>query len=74
MTKRVALFIYFHILHRVEWNGSWGRFIPLRNSENGWYVGVGVECLETKWWVTKSLKAFIGNLAWPQIDVRLYES
>jgi hypothetical protein len=74
MIKRLALFSYFRILHRVEWNGGWGRFIPLRNIQGSWRVGVGVECLETRWWVSKKLKTSIEKIAWPTIDVRAYES
>lgn len=42
---------YCKALHRLEWSGRWGRFIPLRLDDNGeWFVGIGVEYWEQKWW------------------------
>ena len=62
--KRFWSWVYFDVIHRVEWNGRWGRFIPLRQDENGkWFEGVGVEYLDTRWWAAP-FKEFVANRVW----------
>ena len=55
--KRLLSFIYFHVLHRVELSGRWGRFIPLRQDDRGdWFVGIGTEFLDVRWWAGPFIK------------------
>ena len=57
-------FIYFDILHRREWNGGRGRFIPLRMYGGTWRVGVGATCLDVRWWAGPIVR-LMNKHGWP---------